>query len=359
MNRKLKIAVLGGGGILAAHAPGLNRISELCEVVAVAEPNEARHGEIRRLLQKDVPVYRDYNEIFNLSEIDSVDILLPHNLHMDAAIKAAEKGLHVLCEKVMARNIYECQAMIDACNKSGVILAISHDRRYAGDWVSLKNIIDSGELGDVLSIKMEHNQDVCFSEDSWGRTFDGLGGGAIMSCLTHQIDALRWYLGEAEKVNCMLKILPERMEGECIGTINAAMKSGALALLSINWHTQSHQWGGAENNGLWYEFIHVTGTRGEAYYMSGRGTFLKKHKIHDVSDNACFIKIETGQSISGHEKCIEEFVKAACGEPAQVLTYGADTIKTVEIAEAAYISAATDKTVTLPIEATPWEQRIY
>lgn len=86
-----------------------------------------------------------------------------------------------------------------------------------------------------------------------------------MSCLTHQIDALRWYGGEIDKVECMTKIVPSRMEGETIGVVTAKMKSGALALLSINWHTQSHSWGGDVKNGLWYEFNHVTGTKGEAH----------------------------------------------------------------------------------------------
>ena len=144
MDRKLRVAIMGGGGILHAHAPGFTRLHDICEVVAVAEVNTDKHETIRNLLG-DVPIYGNYNDLYALDDIDAVDILLPHSLHMEAAVGAAQKGWHVLCEKVMARNVYECRQMIDACDKAGVALVISHDRRYAGDWVSLKTIVDSGE----------------------------------------------------------------------------------------------------------------------------------------------------------------------------------------------------------------------
>ena len=365
MTGKLNVAILGGGGILTAHAPGFTRLPDLCEVVAVAEPDHSQHDRIRELLEKDVPIYDSYDEVLELPNLHAVDIILPHHLHLDATLKAAARGLHVLCEKVMARNVYECRQMIDACEKAGVALVITHDRRYAGDWVTLKKIVDSGDLGEILFWKMEHNQNVIFPENAWVRHVDQLGGGAIMSCLTHQIDALRWYGGEIDQIACMSIIEKERMAGEVIGTVSAKMSSGALALLSINWYTQSHDWSGNVKNGLWYEFNHVTGTKGEAYFMHGKGTFLKLHDSpgevfsYDMQGSGDFVKVEPEISITGHQKCIEEFVKEARGEKATILTPGTDTIKTVEVAEAAYISEATGQFVKLPIKPTPWNDRIY
>lgn len=376
MNRKVRIALLGGGGILKAHAPGYLRLKDKVEVVCAAEADQTRHQRIRELLNNpELPIYSDYNEVFARDDIDAVDIILPHFLHMDAAVKAANKGWHVLTEKVMARNTWECQRMIDAAKKNGVILMVSHDRRYAGDWVALKRIVDSGVLGRILYWRLEHNQDVIFPEGSWVRNPDGLGGGAIMSCLTHQIDALRWMGGEVNKVNCMTVVEPSRMQGECAGVITAKMESGALALLSINWYTQSHDWARKTQNRLWYEFIHVCGTDGEAYYMHDKGAFMKLRSDTDNDNEYAirdgekeldldeahrnFVKVEEESAITGHEKCIEEFIKAVRGEPAEILTAGEDTIRTVEVAEAAYIAAAEDTTVKLPVPQVPWEDRVY
>ncbi len=350
MKDKLKIGILGGGSILIAHAPGYTRLSDICEVV-VAESNENRHSEIRKLLGDDVEIVGDYTEILADKKVDAVDILLPHHLHESAAIEAAQAGKHMLIEKVMARNVEECDRMIQACEKAGVSLTVCHDRRYDSDWQALKQVIDSGELGDILFWKMEHNQNVIFPERSWVRSKEMIGGGAIMSCLTHQIDSLRWYEGEVDQVTCMTKTEPTRMEGESIGAILAKMKSGALAMLSINWYTQSHE----APDGLWYEFNHVTGTKGEAYYMSGKGTYVKIHDglskqfQYDQKGEGGFAKVAVKKELTGHQRCIELWIRSLKGEPAEILTDGADSRKTVEVAEAAYRAEETKAVISLPL----------
>jgi len=358
MDKKIRIGLMGGGGILAAHAPGFLKESGRCEVVAVAEPNEARRDAVRKLLKNDsVPIYGDYTDILTKCKVDAVDIILPHYLHMPAAVAAAKAKKQILCEKVMARNVYECNLMIGAAKENGVTLTIAHDRRYHPEWATLKRIVDSGVLGKLLFWKLEHNQDVIFPENSWVRSKSGLGGGAIMSCLTHQIDSLRWYGGEVKSVSCMTKTEESRMDGECIGAVLANMESGALALLSINWFTQSHK----AKNGLWYEFNHITGTEGEAYYLSGKGTWLKTREgndkvfEYDVNTGGEFVHIKDDNANSGHENCISEWLKMLSGEKSNILTDGKDVIGTVEVAEAAYISEKTGKTVELPITPVPFE----
>lgn len=356
--RKLRVGILGGGGILGAHAPSYAKIRDLCEVIAVAEADNSRHDRAKELLGADVRICNDYREVLAMSDVDAVDIILPHFLHMPATVEAAAAGKPVLVEKVMARNVYECDRMIEACDEAGVSVTVCHDRRYDAQWIALKEVIDSGALGEIFYWKLEHNQNVLFPRDSWVNTRDGLGGGAIMSCLTHQIDALRWYGGEFESVTCMTRVLPDRMEGETLGVIAAKMKSGALANLSINWFTRSHA---MPQNGLWYELVHVCGDRGEAYYMLGRGTFVL---LHDKSNAAAverygkaaldgFVNVPSGSWV-GHERCIAEWVKSLLGKEANILTSGRDVRGTVEVAEAAYRSVATGRTVKLPISPKPW-----
>ena len=99
MDRKLNIVIMGGGGILDQHAPGFERMSDFCEVKAVAEPDESRHERIRSLLKNPkLPIYENYEKLYELADIDEMAIILPHHLHMDATIKAAQKGWHVLTE---------------------------------------------------------------------------------------------------------------------------------------------------------------------------------------------------------------------------------------------------------------------
>ncbi|OGV71410.1 MAG: hypothetical protein A3K18_22715 [Lentisphaerae bacterium RIFOXYA12_64_32] len=356
--RKIRVGFLGGGGILGAHMTGYPKLADRCEVAVVAEASPARDETIRKLVGANVPIVRDYREVLAMKDIDAVDIILPHHLHLPATLDAAKAGKHVLVEKVMARNVWECDRMIAACDKAGVTLTVCHDRRYHGEWMALKEVIDSGVLGDVFFWKLDHNQDVVLPPSSWAHWKDGIGGGCIMSCLTHQIDGLRWYGGEIDSVVCMTNERPERMQGEFLGVVTARMKSGALAELSINWWTRSHR----GDNRLWYEMVQVCGTKGEAYRVDGRGTFIR---LHDASDKAAvakygeaalngFVKVECG-AWGGHERCVAEWIAMLRGEPAQVRTSGRECRGTVEVAEAAYRSVTSGRRISLPIKPRKWQ----
>jgi len=229
--------------------------------------------------------------------------------------------------------------------------------------MALKEVVDSGALGEIRCWKLDHNQDVnpAGAQIPWAASRDRLGGGAIMSCLTHQIDALRWLGGEVRSLTCMTKVLPERMEGESIGIIAAQMSSGALAQLSINWVTRSQR----GKNALWYEMVQVCGSQGEAYYMSGKGTFAMLYA--EASDleweftDGCkpqagggFVQVKAGDW-PGHVRCIGEWLRMLRGVASRVTTTGSDARKTVEIAEAAAVSAESGRAVKLPIKPQPWK----
>ncbi len=359
---KIRIGLLGAGSILEAHAAGFLKLPEECQVVAVSKANPAQAETVRALFGPDVAVEGDYRAVLARDDVDAVDILLPHDLHLPAILAAAEAGKQVLVEKVMARNIYECDLMIEACERAGVSLAVCHDRRYQPDWVALKQVVERGLLGEVYSWRLEHNQNVDLPAGHWCRSRSALGGGAVMSCLTHQIDALRWYAGEVESVACMTQTIPARMEGESLGALVARMRSGALAQVSINWATR----GGSSPGGhaLWAEFNHVTGSRGEAYYLCGQGSFLM---LYDEPERAAdlveeptpvagsFMRLRVGEG-TGHERCLAEWLKLLRGEPAEFSTTGRDSRATVEVAEAAYRAEERGGTVQLPITPRPWAE---
>ncbi len=357
--KTIRLGVLGSGWILESHARGFRAAGDRCRVVAVSarRPEAARRA--RDLLGPEVECCADYREILTRRDIDAVDILLPHDLHLPATLAAARAGMHVMVEKVMARNVHECDRMLAACQAAGVTLTVCHDRRYSPDWMALKALIDSGLLGEIVCWKLEHNQDVLTPPDSWIRDRNQLGGGAIMSCLTHQLDGLRWYAGEAASVTCMTKVVPERMEGETIGTVLAQMTSGALAQCAINWMTRS---GSGVADGLWSELIHATGRDGEAYYMTGRGSFAllreRSERLRPFAEGGQvsargFTRLKAG-SWEKHERCLVEWFKMLCGEPAELSTTGEDSRRTVELAEAAYRAAAGGRVVTLPIKPRKW-----
>jgi len=354
MHRKIRVALIGAGSIFNAHARALLKASDRCEVVAVVKQHPDNAREVRELLG-DVRVEQDYRQV--LHEVDAVIILLPHDLHLQATLDAARAGKHVLVEKVMARNVYECDRMLEACRNAGVTLTVCHDRRYHPGWMALKRVIDSGVLGEVYHWRLEHNQYLNLPEGHWIRSAAQIGGGAIMSCLTHQIDALRWYAGEVDQVTCMTRVIPARMEGESIGVILARLKSGVLAQLSINWATRMA-------NNLWGEINHVTAQKGEAYYLKGEVFLLLHDNPAKYADffagsppaSGAFGKVKQNVEWSGHEGCVEQWLRMLRNEPADLSTTGDDSRRTVEVAEAAGLANASGRVVTLPIAPRAWTQ---
>lgn len=340
---------MGSGSILESHAQGLLAASERCQVVAVTARHRDATDRIKKLFGTEVACCGDYKDVLARPDIDAVDILLPHDLHLPATVAAAQAGKHVMVEKVMARNVDECDRMIDACRTAGVTLSVCHDRRYQPEWKALKQILDADLMGEMYSWKLEHNQDLMLPQESWIRNRDKIGGGAIMSCLTHQLDALRWYEGEVASVACMTKTVPERMEGEVIGSVLMQMRSGALAQCSINWMASSEC--------VPFELIHAVGRNGEAYYIAGRGAFvmLREHSERlapfaegEVGSHAGFTKLAV-KKMRSHEGCLGEWLKMLRGEPAVFSTTGEDSRHTVELAEAAYAAAKKRCTIDLPL----------
>ena len=358
--KKIGIGILGAGSIIGHHVAGLRKVGDFCTVVAVSKANPEQADGVRKLLG-DVRIERDYRRVIADPEVDAIINLLPHDLHMESTLEAARAGKGSLLEKVMARNILECDRIVEACERAKVPLIICHDRRYQPDWMALKAAIGAGLLGEVYHWKLEHNQNVDPPAGHWIRSADRLGGGAVMSCLTHQIDGLRWMGGEVAAVSAMTRTIPSRMDGETIGVIAAEMKSGALAQLSINWATRSDS--PQEGQRLWCELIHVTGREGEAFYMTRKGSFLM---LYDRAERAAglieagptavntFMKLRPAGPWTGHQRCIAEWIKLLRGEQAELTTTGRDSRLTVEVAEAAYRSERAGRTVKLPIAPEPW-----
>jgi len=366
---RIRIGLLGAGRVLGSHIAGFKALEDRCTIVAVAKARPDRDQGLRELVGDDVRLVDDYRKVIDMDDIDAVDILLPHHLHLPAAEMAARAGKHVLVEKVMARNVYECDRMIEACEAAGVTLTVCQDRRYDPAWTAIKRFINTGLIGPVHFWKLEHNQDIRpvareVGPGAWQVQVDRVGGGAVMSCLTHQIDGLRWFEGEAEYVTSMSKVLPDVMNGELFGVVAARMQSGALAELSINWATRirhgSHH--GADNPEPLSEMIQATGEKGEVLWISGRCPsvllFDDRGQADDLIDQDVapergFRALTCGTG-TGHQNCIEEWIRLLRGEQANVITSGRDIRGTIELAEAAYRSERTGRTVHLPIAPQPW-----
>ena len=159
--KRLKAAVIGSGFIGAAHVEALKRVPgvDVVALVDIVDP-------VQKAEELDVPNgFSDYREMIEAVEPDCIHICTPNHTHKEIALYAFKHGIHVICEKPMARNAGEAKEMLEAAKKSNLVHAINlHNRFYPANH-QLRNMILDGALGKIYGVHGAYLQD-CFSQES-------------------------------------------------------------------------------------------------------------------------------------------------------------------------------------------------
>lgn len=321
MPSPIRVALIGCGGISRAHARGYAalgseevRIIETCD--ASADLAEARAKELGA-----ERVSLDWKQTVGRTDIDAVDICLPHDMHAVVAIAAMECGKHAFVEKPLATTLADADAMVRAASAAGVRLMCAFCERFDPQHVETKRLLDQGAIGAPMLARIDHNQNVEMPVGHWIRQADRLGGGAIASAGCHRLDLLRWFLGEVSAVSSFRYFEPDRMEGEVAGIVNLRFESGAIGTFTINWMSRKQ---------VWYERFWIEGAGGSIHNHDG----LRVHRLDSASQEPQRIDLPTADAFTEEIRhflgCIRD------GE--EPLTSGADARRTMAVALAAYES---------------------
>lgn len=187
----VRIALIGCGRAGMIHARNFFNKVQNAQMVAVVDPVETAMRAAQQELR--VPYgYLSYEEALQNPEIDAVVIVSPTKYHRDIALAAAAAGKHILCEKPMAMNEQECDEMIAAAETHGVKLQIGFMRRYDESYLTAKEMVDAGEIGDIVLIK-SHTRGPS-TPQPW--MYDiRKSNGPLAEVNSHDIDTLRWFAG--------------------------------------------------------------------------------------------------------------------------------------------------------------------
>jgi predicted dehydrogenase len=192
----LKIAILGFGFAGKTHADAYARLPN----VELAGIGGFRGGRAREGWKApySVQLYPDPDVLLNSSGADIVDICLPTFMHEDFVIKAAEKGMHIICEKPFALNLASVDRMLDAVKKAGVTLMVAQVLRFFPHYSKCRELVRGGRLGDVFFVSASRLSEMPRWAD-WFR--DPLkSGGALFDLQVHDLDYLLNLLGVPERV---------------------------------------------------------------------------------------------------------------------------------------------------------------
>ena len=139
--------------------------------------------------------FTDYKDLLAASDINTVIIATPDQLHREMVEAALAAGKHVMCEKPLALNREDLSAIIEAGKKSDKKLMVGQICRFTPGFIKAKEVIDSGAIGELFFVESEyaHDYEHIISADNWRATPDrnGVVGGGC-----HAVDLLRWYVGD-------------------------------------------------------------------------------------------------------------------------------------------------------------------
>ena len=193
----LKVGIVGMGHMGEKHINSYKNIDNV-EVGAV---NDVRINELESKLDiAGIKTYEKFEDLLNDECIDFVDICLPTFLHKEHTIKALDAGKHVICEKPMAMNVEECDAMIKAREKSGKFLMIAQCLRFWQEYEALKDYVSQNKFGRLLSLYLLRAcQPPSWSWNNW-LAQGSKSGGAILDLHVHDVDMVNYLLGMPEAV---------------------------------------------------------------------------------------------------------------------------------------------------------------
>lgn len=228
----LRFALVGCGRIAQRHADLLGtRHIEGAELAAVCDIDFPR---AQKLSEKyGVPAYIDMHEMMAAGNIDVVCVLTPSGDHAAHVIALSRYGKPILVEKPMAMTLDQADAMIQACDDSGVRLFVVHQNRFNVPVVKLAEARDQGRFGQLvlgtLRVRWCREQKY-YDQDSWRGTW-AQDGGVLANQAVHHIDMLGWLMGEVESVFAKSTTALVNIEAEDTAVATVKFRNGALGVV--------------------------------------------------------------------------------------------------------------------------------
>jgi predicted dehydrogenase len=239
---QVRVGLVGAGGISRAHLRGYAALPDQVRVAAVAD---VAAGAARGRAEEagGAAAYGDLAALLAGTEVDAVDICLPHHLHADAIITAARAGKHVLCEKPLCLTTEEADRVAAAVSESGVMLMCAHNQLFLPPVAAARAVLDSGRLGTVYELRVTDSffNDFDPANMGWRANRGTSGGGELIDTGYHPTYLLLHLAGSAAgavpaEVTAMLS--RHRLtfsDGEDSAQVLVRFTGGALGSIVTSW----------------------------------------------------------------------------------------------------------------------------
>ena len=302
-----------------------------------------------------VATYTDYRDLIANPDVDMVFVKTPNHVHKDPTIAALSAGKHVFCEKPLALTMDACREMVAAARGNKRKLQIDLELRSSAIPRRMKQIVDSGELGEVRRILFHHYQGPWDQGPNHWRMNLETSGGIYLEKLVHEVDVFRWVAGEVEAVQSFYAdpVLPQSVIPDCLqsmfwfanGAVGSMLHTQTRSAINVSpdtFHDYGHE--------LWFDIV---GTKGslradhwtgvvDVYHLVP-GQFPGSRTVHFArrEDYAGLGTHALGHDTGAH---LTEFVRRVLADEPELQSPD-DVLKTMAVAFAAEQSVRTRERV--------------
>ncbi|MET9268662.1 Gfo/Idh/MocA family oxidoreductase [Kribbella sp. NPDC003557] len=354
-DQKLRVGVVGLG---FAGRTALEAFSELPDVEVIALAGLEKDILTSLGEKHGVPhLYEKWEDLLETPGLEAVSIGTPTQLHAPIALKALQKGLHVLSEKPLARTVAEGTAMVEASKQAGRVLKVVFNHRERGDVAALKHQIDEGQLGRIYYAKAHWmRRNGIPGMGGWFTNRELSGGGPLIDLGVHILDMALHLMGEPQvttvSANTFAELGPRgkgsrdpnantlgsAFEVEDLATAYLRLQGGGALQLETSWATYRAP---GDNFG-----IELFGTDGGAKIEVQNYTNDDTLRIFtDVGGVPAEVKPATGAGL-GHRAVVAEFVRIVKSGEWEGQN-GSEALLRTEIIDACYASAKAGREVVL------------
>jgi predicted dehydrogenase len=343
----LRIGIIGSGFMGAQHAQFVTDEPQTV-LTAIADPFNtevaARFG---------VAHFMDYRDMLASGEIDAVLIVNPNALHVETALACLEAGIPALLEKPVAVSIEDAQPLLAAVAQSSTPILVGQHRRHHPAVAAARKAIAEGTLGDLVAINgmwITRKSDAYYSEVEWHRK---KGAGVILINLVHDLDLLRFIVGEIVSVQAAVSSATRGLEVEDTASLVVRFADGALgSFMASDAAVSPYTWDQAVKDDTSFPYNEDS----FAYVLAGtKGSLtFPKLTLHGYAPNEAHpdwnhdLTVSQLPQTDGHSYAnqLRHFVKVVRGEAEPIVTV-ADAVRTMQLLEAVTTSSVTGATVTI------------
>ncbi|MGF1678594.1 MAG: Gfo/Idh/MocA family protein [Candidatus Methylacidiphilales bacterium] len=365
--KEVRMGIIGLGNMGYTHARMiLDSKVPRCRLTAICDINPDKLARFDQEKQSDkneggVHHFQDAAKMMDSGMVDAVLVATPHYDHTTLGIMALKKGLHLLVEKPISVHKSDAEKLIRAHQKKGQVFAAMFNQRTDPFYIKIKNLIQSGELGEIRRINWIitdwFRSEAYYASGGWRATWAGEGGGVLLNQCPHNIDLFQWMFGMPARVRAFCSLGKyHQIEVEDDVTAYFEYQSGATGVFI----TSTGETPGTNR-------LEITAERGRLVYEKDNLSFIRNEiptSTFSATTKESFgrppvwnVQIPVSGHGDQHLGILKNFT-AAVLDKAPLIAPAKEGIHSVELANAMLYSSLKQKTVDLPLDGKAYEKEL-